>query len=107
MTVMEITRLLLKSVCLCRSDSTFEQAADYYEGKQTKRGAFKVVLKSTGWGVLVGGVLGAAIAAGLAVYLPLLLLLLQLVLVYTQVHLSSKQHTCANTGKCVAAVTWC
>jgi len=40
-------------------------------------------------------------------YLPLLLLLLQLVLVYTQVHLSSKQHTCANTGKCVAAVTWC
>jgi len=67
MTVMEITRLLLKSVCLCRSDSTFEQAADYYEGKQTKRGAFKVVLKSTGWGVLVGGVLGAAIAAGLAV----------------------------------------
>lgn len=46
--------------------ATFEQAADCYEGKQTKRGAIKIVLKSTGWGIVIGGALGAAIAAGLA-----------------------------------------
>jgi hypothetical protein len=67
MTVMEITCASLNHCACAGLVATFEQAADYYEGKQTKRGAIKIVLKSTGWGILIGGALGAAIAAGLAV----------------------------------------
>lgn len=67
MKIMESTCVSLNQCACAGLVATFEQAADCYEGKQTKRGAIKIVLKSTGWGIVIGGALGAAIAAGLAV----------------------------------------